>query len=207
MKRARAAWCVILGGCGAAAPAPSDVRSPAVVVPAPRAAEAPAVEIRYENYRVAGSTGEEIRAEINRLGPRSESGRGDARTNWKVRRFHTCVPTADGVRAADIRVEVEVVFELPEWEPPPGVPTGLVTRWEEYRAAVVQHENGHKDFGLRAGAEVLEALSKLPATPTCEEWERAAAETANAIVDRHHLADAEYDRATQFGKTQGVRFP
>ncbi len=182
-------------GCAAApsaTPAPDDV----------------AVHTDYVYYPITGSTAEELRTEMDHLGPTDPDGtHHDAYTQWHVTWRYAYSTLDDRCTIGPIQVSVQVTFTLPQWEPPPDAPPELIDRWNAYLDALRRHENGHREIGMAAGQAIYQALGRLPSYAACDELERTADAAGEQILDQHRQRELDYDQATNHGATQGARFP
>jgi predicted secreted Zn-dependent protease len=162
-----------------------------------------------ETYTVTGSTAAELRADVDLRRPTAVDGqRYDASTRWHVNwRYPYDDRGAAGCSTGAVSVTVTVVIQLPEYRPPAGAPARLRDEWNRYATALRQHENGHRDFGVRTGAEVKRELEALGRAGSCALLDAAANRTGNAVVERFVRDERAYDRDTAHGATQGARFP
>jgi predicted secreted Zn-dependent protease len=200
MVRARASlgWILILAACSgparAIAPSPTNTATPPPTV---------SVSVSHDDYAIDGSTEEELRAEMDRLGPSGF----DAYTEWHVLWSYSYSETEDSCSALTVTVVVAIIFKLPRWDAPARAPPDLVDKWHAYVAALQAHEDGHKDIAIEAATQVRRVLQALPVYPTCDELDRAANAAGERVLDQHRQREQAYDRTTQHGATQGARFP
>lgn len=157
----------------------------------------PEAEIVY--YDIEGVTEEELRAQLDELGPVDSSGyKGDALVEWFISRDWPGYGTDNcDLSQAQVSYTVEVIF--PRWKPPEDAPNNLVIKWFNYTYRLAKHEKGHVDNLMENYQIVLEAIKGA----TCETAD-AAAEDALELL---RAFDLEYDRQTGHGATQGARFP
>jgi len=150
-------------------------------------------------YDIAGTTEEELGAQLEALGPMGYDGyRGDATTRWYIRWDWRGYEASD-CRLDEAVVSYEIQVILPHWTPPEDASPDLVAKWSRYTRALAEHEKGHVDFVVASYDLVAEAIKNA----TCETAE-AAAQTALDLIRQH---DIDYDAATDHGATQGARFP
>ena len=73
--------------------------------------------------------------------------------------------------------------------------------------ALRRHEEGHKNIGVKAAAEIERSIAELEPAGNCDDL----AETANAlgrrIISEYAATEKEYDAQTNFGEAQGAVFP
>ena len=150
-------------------------------------------------YEIGGSTENELRAQLDELGPVDFSGyKGDAVTEWYISWYWPGYGSEDcNLSEAEVSYTVKVIF--PRWTPPADAPNNLVIKWFNYTYKLAKHEKGHVDYVVANYQIVLEAIKGA----TCETAD-AAAETA---LEPLRAFDLEYDLQTGHGATQGARFP
>lgn len=167
---------------------------------------APQLVERTEYYEVAGSSEQELRAAINKQRPKDRAGeRHDAVTSWDVRWKFRYVTVAEGCALESLATTLEVVTILPRW---PNRQSGALTqRWDKYIAALEAHEDEHLQIGLRAARLVHARLSTSEVARSCPILEERINSQAKTIVDQFLSEDAEYDRRTKHGASQGALFP
>ncbi|UCF29272.1 MAG: DUF922 domain-containing protein [Chloroflexota bacterium] len=157
----------------------------------------PEAKIIY--YDIEGATEEELRAQLDELGPVDSSGyKGDALAEWTIFWTWPGYGTENcDLSQAEVSYTVEVIFPL--WTPPDDAPNNLVIKWFNYTYKLAKHEKGHVDYVAANYQIVLEAIKEA----TCETADAAA----EAAVEPLREFDLEYDRQTGHGATQGARFP
>ena len=158
----------------------------------------PGVEVRY--YDVSGRTPAEIRASLNRsnrVDPHTGA-RVDAYTAWSL---DWRVPYGPDGRCRLDRAEVTLKVEvgLPRLVRTDRVPPALLERWQRYRAALEAHEGTHARNAYQGRKAMLEAIRRAGAI--------GADEAADDVMDALRRRNAEYDRLTRHGATEGAQFP
>ena len=158
----------------------------------------PGVDLRY--YDVSGRTPAEIRASLNRnnrLDPNTGA-RVDAYTAWSL---DWRVPYGPDGRCRLDRAEVTLKVEvgLPRLVRTERVPPALLERWQRYRAALEAHEGTHARNAYQGRKAMLEAIHRADCA--------GADEAADDVMDALRRRNAEYDRLTRHGATEGAQFP
>jgi predicted secreted Zn-dependent protease len=150
-------------------------------------------------YEIEGTTAAELRRQMDLLGPVDPGGyRGDAMTTWYV---SWDWPGYGSPFCTLSRVETSytITVTFPHWDPPPGVPSELLTRWDAYTQALARHERLHIDNLMEHYPDVLPAIQNS----SC-----LAAETAaQDVVAQIRAEDAAIDERTDHGKDDGAVFP
>jgi predicted secreted Zn-dependent protease len=181
---------VFIGACNAL-----PITAPALTTLTPVAI--PNATVVY--YDISGSTENGLRDQLDASGPVGYDGyKGDSTTRWYIT-WHW--PTnQDGSCQMDqtaVSYEIKVIF--PRWQPTEGVSAQLVARWEQYTAALLEHEKGHVDLVVLNVPKVVEAVKGRQ----CE----AANAVGEMMLAEIRKQEVEYDAATNHGATQGARFP
>jgi predicted secreted Zn-dependent protease len=159
-------------------------------------------------YTVIGRTAAELRAQINRLGPKDQygqpyDGQADSELRWSYQVAtveNRCVVTA-------VNVHVQTTITMPQWTPPPDAPSELRERWVRYYSALLFHENGHKELGNTAGKQLVQLAAALPPAATCDDLKASLDDLAQDALAWLTQQNIQYDLTTQHGRTQGARFP
>jgi predicted secreted Zn-dependent protease len=155
-------------------------------------------------YDVDGSSAGALRDQINRLGPKDESGKSrDALTVWSIEWAYAATSRPDGCVLRDVKVTLNVAVTLPRWKPPATATPEVVKSWQAYLRAVRLHEAGHRAIAERNAREVMAALTPLRGA-NCDLLSNEATRTAEQIVADGRARNRAYDVETKHGQTQGV---
>lgn len=165
--------------------------------------------IRIEYYTVSGATAEEIQADLQRLGPKIESGkRFHGLTTWELAWKYRNARDGRQCWVTSVTTYVTITTVLPKWEPPSGpVNAALVAKWDRYINALTRHEEGHQRYGIEAAHEIDRRIMKLPRYPNCDLLEQAVRKTGNEVLTQAKEKSTRYDVRTRHGATQGAVFP
>jgi predicted secreted Zn-dependent protease len=169
-------------------------------------ARASGVEIVY--YDITGNSAKEMRRQLNANGPLSERGaRVDGHTKWTVSWTFRYAPKAASCEFTAFRSTVEGTITLPRWVANGSISNALITRWQSYISALRIHENGHYAHGVKAAEEIDSLGQSFRVSGDCSTIAKKFSDQAATIIEKYRAADETYDRRTQLGRTQGVRFP
>lgn len=171
------------------------------------------VDLQETRYPISGSTEEELRLQMDALGP----GSGWYQHRWNIRWRYSYdeVEEASIISGAssetvceitDIQLTLIFTKTLPEWDPPADASEDLVRNWEGFSLALQTHGEGHRDIVVEATREIIRRLKDLE-TPNCAFMQREARRLVDDILERSRERDREYDRETERGRTQGVVWP
>lgn len=169
---------------------------------------APTVTVKTETYDIYGTTAQELRDQMVLFGVTWRDGKKyDALTTWFTRWRYTWESGVHSCEITGVETSVEVIHRLPKWANKNDAPPALKRRWERYIKNLMMHENGHKDLGIAAAAEIEVAISGMPPERSCEALEAAANALGERTLDSYREIETEYDRETGHGRTQGAVFP
>jgi predicted secreted Zn-dependent protease len=78
----------------------------------------------------------------------------DALTSWYV--YWNCQweKSDNYCTITSVTTSVHVIFTLPEWIDYDSGKGKLKKRWDKYYRALIDHENGHQDNGIKAAKEI-----------------------------------------------------
>jgi len=180
--------------------------APAVDAPAGEASRAagdpfagmPDLEMEY--YEVSGRTAAEIRASLNELRP-TDPIRGirvDGYTRWHLSWQIPRRPDGE-CRLDQAEIMFRVAVGLPRLVDTERIPLAVRQQWQSYIAALKAHEATHARYAYEGRKAVLRAFQGVD----CAAAQEAAGDASEALERRNE----EYDRLTQHGLTEGVRFP
>jgi predicted secreted Zn-dependent protease len=168
----------------------------------------PNVLIKYEYYEIAGSTESELRQQMNQNGIRWTNGNTyDALTRWNVNWNYRYDKKEYGCSILSVATTVNVTHKMPKWVNYSDAPSDLQNRWDGYMRALKKHEEGHKNHGAMAAAEIERAVAAMHPSRTCEELGQGANALSHIILEKYVQKEKEYDARTNFGETQGAIFP
>ena len=80
----------------------------------------------------------------------------------------------------------------------------LKTAWARFATALARHEDGHSRLALAAVAELHKQVAALSDDLDCDTLKKSINDIAKKTLDDFRKRDADYDRATNHGVTQGA---
>lgn len=159
---------------------------------------------RRDYYEVRGSTLEQLRRELQRSPLRdAELAQATGLTAQGFTMRYETKAAAEGCRVTDVQVELDLTIHLPRRATPTSLGYATQRAWDAMSAAVLRHEEGHRDNALRAGRDLRRRLSELPPMP-CSKLRGAAQKVIDDVLLRLSIREDMYDRSTQHGVRQGV---
>lgn len=170
----------------------------------------PTVYTTQTFYKILGTTEQDLRNQLNKLGPFFSDKRYDAKTTWQINwnyKWHYDNPSKNPCYLTEVKVTANIVTVLPEWEDKEHGSAESQLKWENYLTHLSQHEEGHANNGKEVATEIENALLAIPPMLSCEQLQSTIENTAQGIVKQHNIWDINYDATTKHGKTQGATFP
>ena len=154
-------------------------------------------------YPARQGAGTSLLAALNDASPVREGGKVfHGYTKWNVKWDYRWNESRTGAcTIASVATNLRVEMTLPDLVA--GSAEG-VAMFRRYLAALVIHEEGHRDIGREAAEEVDRTIAALPGMANCRELEREANRRGEAIIARARTREKEYDRTTSYGCTQGA---
>jgi predicted secreted Zn-dependent protease len=158
-------------------------------------------------YQIHGATAEEMREQMNQIGPIVQGKKFDADTEWQLKWHFDYQPDDKFCVVTGEEVVLSLVYHLPFWLNEKEAQAGLQKKWNYYLRNLRIHEKGHAKNGENAAAEVEAMLKNLAPMVNCQLLEQMAHERAQQIIEARHAWDRAYDQETQHGALQGAIFP
>ena len=166
-------------------------------------AEANDVSVVY--YDISARTGTQLVHEMEAKGPVGPDGkRYPAYTRWHVAWDYQYRSGPGACKITDFTAKLEGTMTLPRWIDSESAPKSLVRSWQAMVAALRIHENGHYAHGIEAAREIGALPDSIRPAADCATLEKQINGRAQAIMDKYAALDAEYDRETRHGQTQGA---
>lgn len=166
----------------------------------------PLIRAHTNYYYIHGKSATVLAAQLDRNGPPDANGKRYAgRTRWDVQWKFNNQQQGETCGLKDVVIAVGIAQTLPRWgEEDNGEATALKVRWQKFAEALKRHEDGHKELGLKAGAEIEAALLGVKPASNCEDLGKAANAAANKVIEKYRQQDKDYDRSTDHGRKQGA---
>jgi predicted secreted Zn-dependent protease len=168
----------------------------------------PDVQTSKNYYAVSGMTADDIRASLTRNSPVTYKGKKhDARTDWQVSWNYYWHETPRDCKLTRVNTSLEVSYTLPRLTTVAKLEEPLKSRWNNYYEALLQHEQGHQNFGLESAREIETTLHALGPRKDCETLQNDANSVGHRILQKYAALEKSYDRETNHGIKNGAVFP
>ena len=160
--------------------------------------------IEYKYYLISPGAPHEIKSELMRHSPiRQGNSSFNGRTDWYIDWSYQTTPSPHGCLLQSSRVNVRVVYILPALSEVV-TDTQTIEVFNQFNTALTQHELNHGNHGLLAAREINGAFKSVRAQQNCRQMSRMLNGIGNSIVQKYAQKDAEYDRVTRNGFTEGA---
>ena len=160
--------------------------------------------IEYKYYVISPRVAHEIKPELMRHTPiRDYRGSYNGHTDWYIDWQYQTRQEANICRIQQLKVKVHVVHILPilsEY----ATDKQTIEVFNQFNAALTQHEKNHGNHGLSAAREIDKVLSELQPQRSCHRTSWLIDDIGQSIVKKYSSADKEYDRTTKNGMTEGA---
>lgn len=164
------------------------------------------ISVQEVYYDVIGSTADEMARSIREQRPRRGDGWTVAQTEWSARVEVRQSQELYGCRIERARINLFFVVTLPRWRPGTAVPEELRRQWDDFLAAVVAHEEKHKQITTIQAREFAKSLGELRLR-SCSGVQEAVDDVQQRFVGRAQQLNDGFDRDTANGDAEGVRWP
>jgi predicted secreted Zn-dependent protease len=168
---------------------------------------APHVNVAEKYYSIHGRTAYELRQQMNKHGAKTDKGKThDAITRWHVKWRFDFRSKGNYCAIRTVQTSIDVIYNFPKWSDEADGPKELRDWWRRYLKALKKHEDGHRDIGISAAAEIEKAIGALRPEVNCHEMEIRADNLGESILKKFRRKEWIYDITTVHGMTQGAVF-
>jgi predicted secreted Zn-dependent protease len=168
------------------------------------------IRTRYRYYDIVGFSGTQLRAQMDRRGPRGEAGRrGDAMTAWHIGTRYEYRGSASNCAVTSAIVSLKIGYTYPRWrgwKAARSYAAELASVWVHYLRLLARHEKRHGRIALEGAIDLSRRLRSLPTYATCSALEEEVEALVQTIVRQTTRRQKDYDKRTRHGATEGVRF-
>jgi predicted secreted Zn-dependent protease len=171
---------------------------PPPTIPAPVIRE----DVRY--YVIEGRSEPELVAQMNAKGYLTEHGRYWGYTSPQQKWSFDTKPVDGRCYLVDPKVVLIITITLPTWTPPPGTSAAMITKWRAFDRAGRHHEGEHAQISRDAARELIALMRKHRSDVSCSGLDASLQAEGRAIMRKADAANAELDKRTGHGATEGV---
>jgi predicted secreted Zn-dependent protease len=161
------------------------------------AAEVRVAETTVDWFTIRGTTSAEMRASMLETAPYSARRQsrvwGQCRW-WFEWDFKYAPGSTGGCRVAEFTITLNARMKLPKWVDANGADRELRDRWETFEKRLRQHEDGHKNNGVKAANDLARRLKTLGEYPDCAMLNGEIKKLGDRIWSEYALLDDAFDR-------------
>jgi predicted secreted Zn-dependent protease len=164
--------------------------------------------LRKETYAVTGESAADLRDDLDRKRPPSPDGRRfDANVLWSLTWSFHFDPAPRACALNNATVDLQMLVRLPVLAADATPSQSTRQRWDDFALLLETHEAGHVDTYVDGARALQEAFATVQPMATCEELRAVLGDLGASAIDAIRLADIQYDRRTDHGRSQGATFP
>jgi predicted secreted Zn-dependent protease len=130
----------------------------------------PNINSKVSYYQIRGSTADELRAQMNKLGPKDDKGQiSDYNTTWYVKWHYYYQYMENGCGLKNVTVSANIKTVYPKWADFQKADNALKIKWINYQTLVLYHQQQHINNGIDAANTIYSTLINLPPAANCDQ--------------------------------------
>lgn len=185
-------WIIVLGGTGGLTRAQAQNN----------------VFITTNRYQIQGKTIAELRRSLNQLRPWKTAARPhDAQTEWRTRMQYRTLTLPGSAWCTNFATVTQITLTLPGWTATNGASEETLREWNRYQRALIEHEAGHARHAREGTVELHRRIKLVEPQPDADSLRQRVDAVLAEVQAEVRKKDADYDRETRHGATQGALFP
>ncbi len=164
-----------------------------------------AINTLFEYYDISPKTKYDIKPEIQKSTPIiNKSIKFHGSTSWLVE-WSISWKKSNGICYLDSsEAKLNVLFKMPRISPNFSATNAVIGAFNKYYEALLKHENGHMNNGIKALKDIKVLLSNFNSFSDCQVLNEAVKNSITNVVGIYKRQDIAYDTQTKHGKLQGV---
>jgi predicted secreted Zn-dependent protease len=168
----------------------------------------PNLEVRY--YTISGVTEQEIRAQLDTLGPTDQFGRRCEaysfwEINWEWPTLSNGLPDLTRTKSS-YYISVTLPAWIPRDKPNSQAQSDLTSAWNRFFLGLVRHERRHVQIVLDNYKTIEREIRKTAALqPDLTSLQASA--IGQRLLREIRTIDKEYDQSSARGRKEGIHFP
>ena len=168
----------------------------------------PTISTKKTYYQVTGNTVNEIRKSLYNNTTIIEKGQKyHAYTKWYVKWSFNWQKSPNSCQISSVKTKVDVQYTLPKLITYSSLSPSIKGKWSKYYQALINHEQGHKNFGVNAAREIEKSISNMEKRDNCHQLEKDANHIGQKIIKKYVQQEKKYDQVTHHSISQGAVFP
>jgi predicted secreted Zn-dependent protease len=161
------------------------------------AAEVRVTETVVDWFPIRGTTQRQMRDSMTQTAPYSEKRKshvwGQCRW-WFEWDFKYLPGPTGGCRVAEFTLTLNARMKLPKWVDANQADRDLRTRWDAFEQRLRQHEDGHKNNGIKAANDLARRIKAIGEFPDCAQLNAEIKKVGDRVWSEYALLDDAFDR-------------
>jgi len=157
------------------------------------------------HYAVVGGDLRQIQRSMDRARPWKREHSQVAVTQWHIRTRFAVASFQGRFRCSGFNTQTTIRITMPRWREAESMSAEVRSEWARFHDALLEHEAGHGQIAMTAAAEMHRRVGTVRTESDPETLKQRVEQLVAQITDEYRERDAEYDRLTQHGATQGAR--
>jgi predicted secreted Zn-dependent protease len=150
-------------------------------------------------YDIKGLSVSELQLQRQKLGPKAFFGNTETHTNYHYKNGANSL----ACYVTSVAVTVRITYTMPRWANKFQATAALRDKWDKFYQRLQFHEMGHKEISVR-NARLLELRILEAGSQSCQSLDARLKEVWEDFLERTRRENAEYDRKTDHGRSQGA---
>ena len=157
-------------------------------------------------YEVYGDNARTLQKQLEEKRPQDGSGeRFDGITDNRISYTYRYAPTENGCKFIEFSPALETTITMPRWVDA-DFTSKLGKKWQSFYQALLDHELGHHDIGLRLYKELEAAGRNFETTKSCDSISDEFELVTTSLFEKYKQMDRQYDLETDHGRKLGAGF-
>ena len=161
------------------------------------ASEVRVTETTVDWFTIRGTTSEQMRESMQQTAPYSPQRQsrvwGQCRW-WFEWDFKYLPGPTGGCRVAQFTITLNARMKLPKWVDANQGGSELRSRWDTFERRLRQHEDGHKNNGVKAANDLARRIKALGEYPDCGVLNGEIKKLGDRVWSEYALLDDAFDR-------------
>jgi predicted secreted Zn-dependent protease len=161
------------------------------------AAEVRVTETTVDWFTIRGATSEQMRASMTETAPYSEKRQSRVWGQcywWFSWDFKYLPGSRGGCRVAEFTITLNARMKLPKWVDAGRADGELRDRWDTFERRLRQHEDGHKNNGVKAANDLARRIKAIGEFPDCALLNAEIKKVGDRVWSEYALLDDAFDR-------------
>jgi S1-C subfamily serine protease len=164
---------------------------------------------RSDYYDVTGATAQEVRANLDRIGPTwpLDGKRYDSAVSWAFKWEGRFGPTARGCLMKAVTVRVRTITTSPRLKVDAATPPALQKAFAAFTQKLAEYDKHRATIAIEVARRIEDGIIGLPPQPDCLDFQPIASQLVENLEKETARVMHDYIRRTDAGRALGAVFP